>query len=204
VVDGAFDWRVDEWRAPDLRDLVLYELHVGSFTPEGTFDAAAERLPALRELGITAVELMPVAQFPGARGWGYDGVLAFATQRSYGGPEALKRFVDAAHALDMNVFLDVVYNHLGPEGNYLGRYGPYFTDTYHTPWGAALNFDGPAATTCAATSSRALSSGRTSSASTASAWMPFTRSSTAPPGRSCRSSLMQCASGRSEKAGTWC
>ncbi|HSJ33003.1 MAG TPA: malto-oligosyltrehalose trehalohydrolase [Longimicrobiales bacterium] len=136
-----FQWQTSEWRAPQLRDLVIYEMHIGTFTPEGTFDAAIERLPALRELGITALEIMPVAQFPGNRNWGYDGVFAFAAQSSYGGPTGLKRFVDAAHAHDLNVILDVVYNHVGPEGNYLPRFGPYFTETYHTPWGAALNFD---------------------------------------------------------------
>lgn len=141
VVSRAFDWQTASWRAPDLRDLVIYELHIGTFTPEGTFDAAIDRLPVLRNLGITAVEIMPIAQFPGRRNWGYDGVLAFAAQNSYGGPSGLKRFVDAAHALDLNVLLDVVYNHLGPEGNYLPRFAPYFTDTYHTPWGPALNFD---------------------------------------------------------------
>jgi maltooligosyltrehalose trehalohydrolase len=141
VESAAFDWQTQSWRQPELRDLVLYELHVGTFTREGTFDAAIERLPALHDLGITAVEIMPIAQFPGVRNWGYDGVFPFATQNSYGGPVALKRFVDAAHALDLNVILDVVYNHLGPEGNYLLGHGPYFTDTYHTPWGAALNFD---------------------------------------------------------------
>ena len=136
-----FQWQTDDWRAPQLRDLVIYEMHIGTFTPEGTFDAAIGRLPALRELGVTAIEIMPVAQFPGSRNWGYDGVFAFAAQSSYGGPAGLKRFVDAAHAHDLNVILDVVYNHLGPEGNYLPRFGPYFTETYHTPWGAALNFD---------------------------------------------------------------
>lgn len=141
VESAAFEWQTQSWRQPELRDLVLYELHVGTFTQEGTFDAAIERLPALRDIGITAVEIMPIAQFPGARNWGYDGVFAFAAQNSYGGATGLKRFVDAAHALDVNVILDVVYNHLGPEGNYLLRHGPYFTDTYHTPWGAALNFD---------------------------------------------------------------
>ena len=141
IVPADFDWQTTTWRPPELRDLVVYEMHVGTFTAEGTFDAAIERLPALRDLGITAVELMPIAQFPGSRNWGYDGVFAFAVQNSYGGPAALKRFVDAAHARDLNVLLDVVYNHLGPEGNYLLRHGPYFTDMYHTPWGAALNFD---------------------------------------------------------------
>ena len=141
VVSTEFDWRVSTWRAPELRDLVIYELHVGTFTPEGTFDAVIERLPELRSLGITALEIMPVAQFPGTRNWGYDGVLTFAAQNSYGGPLGLKRLVDAAHEHDLNVILDVVYNHLGPEGNYLPQLGRYFTGIYHTPWGAAMNVD---------------------------------------------------------------
>ena len=141
IVSTEFDWNVSSWRTPDLHELVIYELHVGTFTPEGTFDAAIERLPDLRRLGVTALEIMPVAQFPGARNWGYDGVLAFAAQNSYGGPLGLKRLVDAAHQHDLNVILDVVYNHLGPEGNYLPQFGRYFTDTYHTPWGAAMNVD---------------------------------------------------------------
>lgn len=142
VTGPAFPWAIDEWPSPDLADMVLYELHVGTFTPEGTFDAALERLPKLRELGITAIELMPVAQFPGTRNWGYDGACPFAVQWSYGGVAGLKRFIDAAHALQMHVVLDVVYNHLGPEGNYLRRFGPYFNPAYQTPWGEALNFDG--------------------------------------------------------------
>ncbi|HEX6308568.1 MAG TPA: malto-oligosyltrehalose trehalohydrolase [Longimicrobiales bacterium] len=141
VSSAAFDWHTATWQPPDLRTMVLYELHVGTFTPDGTLDAAIPRLAALRELGITAVELMPLAQFPGTRNWGYDGVFAFAVQSSYGGPAALKRFVDAAHELGLHVVLDVVYNHVGPEGNCLTEYGHYFTDTYHTPWGAAVNFD---------------------------------------------------------------
>ncbi|HEX6134938.1 MAG TPA: malto-oligosyltrehalose trehalohydrolase [Longimicrobiales bacterium] len=141
VVGTGFEWRTASWQAPELRTMVLYELHVGTFTPEGTLDAAIPRLPALRDLGITAVELMPLAQFSGTRNWGYDGVFAFAVQNSYGGPAALKRFVDAAHALDLHVVLDVVYNHVGPEGNYLPTFGHYFTGTYHTPWGAAINVD---------------------------------------------------------------
>lgn len=143
VTDTGFPWTVDHWPPPDLADMVLYELHVGTFTPEGTFDAALARLPALRELGISAIELMPVAQFPGTRNWGYDGAFPFAVQWSYGGVTGLKRFVDAAHALGMHVVLDVVYNHLGPEGNYLRAFGSYFNPAYHTPWGDALNFDGP-------------------------------------------------------------
>ncbi len=143
VVETDFAWTDAGWLGPTLDEYVLYELHVGTFTASGTFAAAAERLPALRDLGVTAIELMPVAQFPGSRNWGYDGVLPYATQNSYGGPHGLKRFVDCAHAEGMAVCLDVVYNHLGPEGNHLARFGPYFTETYHTPWGAALNFDGP-------------------------------------------------------------
>jgi len=141
VVASAFDWQTDIWTAPTLDDLVLYELHVGTFTGEGTFDAIIPRLRELKQLGVNALELLPIAQFPGARNWGYDGVFAFAAQSSYGGPHALKRLVDAAHAEGMWIFLDVVYNHLGPEGNYLPAYAPYFTDVYRTPWGAALNYD---------------------------------------------------------------
>ncbi|MBW3658161.1 MAG: malto-oligosyltrehalose trehalohydrolase, partial [Actinobacteria bacterium] len=140
---GAFDWTDDGWRPPLLRDQVLYELHVGTFTPDGTFDAIVPRLPDLRELGVTTIELMPVWQFPGARNWGYDGVLPYAVQDSYGGPEGLRRLVDAAHAAGIAVVLDVVYNHYGPEGNHLRDFGPYFTDEYATPWGDAVNVDGP-------------------------------------------------------------
>jgi maltooligosyltrehalose trehalohydrolase len=131
------------WRGRPLHEYVVSEVHVGTFTEEGTFDAAAEHLDALVDVGITAVEVMPVAQFPGTRNWGYDGVFPYAVQHSYGGPHAFRRFVDAAHALGLCVVLDVVYNHLGPEGNVLRAYGPYFTERYHTPWGDALNFDGP-------------------------------------------------------------
>jgi maltooligosyltrehalose trehalohydrolase len=145
VVAGDFPWTDAAWKNPALRTHVLYELHVGTFTTAGTFDAAAEHLAELRELGVTAVELMPVAQFTGARNWGYDGVALFAAQNSYGGPAGLKRFVDAAHRHGLAVVLDVVYNHLGPEGNYLGEFGPFFTERYKTPWGPALNFDGPGA-----------------------------------------------------------
>lgn len=137
----AFAWRDGEWRAPALKDAVIYELHVGTFTAEGTFAAAEARLDCLKTLGVTHVELMPVASFPGARGWGYDGVDLFAPQESYGGPEALKHFVNAAHAHGLAVLLDVVYNHLGPAGNYLARFGPYFTASHHTPWGDAVNFE---------------------------------------------------------------
>jgi maltooligosyltrehalose trehalohydrolase len=142
VVTTDFAWTDQTWGGIALRDYIIYELHVGTFTPQGTFDAVIERLDYLKELGVTAVELMPVAQFPGSRNWGYDGVYPFAVQDSYGGPAGLKRLVDAAHAKGLAVILDVVYNHLGPEGNYLGQYGHYFTDRYQTPWGQAINFDG--------------------------------------------------------------
>jgi len=137
------DWSDGAWRGMPLEQLVLYELHVGSFTAEGTFDAVVPRLAGLADLGVTAIELMPVAEFPGGRNWGYDGVFPYAAQSTYGGPEGLMRLVDAAHAAGIAVCLDVVYNHLGPEGNVLGRYGPYFTDRYRTPWGQAVNVDGP-------------------------------------------------------------
>jgi maltooligosyltrehalose trehalohydrolase len=143
VVGSDFEWHDEGWKGIALEDLVVYELHVGTFTPEGTFDAVIAKLDQLKELGITAVELLPVAQFPGTRNWGYDGVYVGAAQSSYGGPRALKRLVDACHQRGLGILLDVVYNHLGPEGNYLGEYGPYFTDRYKTPWGLALNFDGP-------------------------------------------------------------
>ncbi|MGH2615759.1 MAG: malto-oligosyltrehalose trehalohydrolase [Thermomicrobiales bacterium] len=144
IVDpAAFAWEVDAWDLPSFRDWVIYELHVGTFTPEGTFAAIAPRLPYLKDLGVTAIELMPIAQFPGERNWGYDGVLPYAAQHSYGGPDGLRRLVDACHREGIAVILDVVYNHLGPEGNVVHHFGPYFTDRYRTPWGDAINFDGP-------------------------------------------------------------
>jgi maltooligosyltrehalose trehalohydrolase len=143
VVDlPHFQWTDQNWQGRTLERSIFYELHVGTYTAEGTFDALISRLPELADLGITTIELMPVAQFPGSRNWGYDGVYPFAPQNSYGGPESLQRFVNAAHEHSLSVALDVVYNHLGPEGNYLNAYGPYFTDRYRTPWGQALNFDG--------------------------------------------------------------
>ncbi|MFE2291555.1 malto-oligosyltrehalose trehalohydrolase [Streptomyces sp. NPDC059452] len=143
VVDqGAYAWR-NGWAGRRLNRAVLYELHVGTYTPEGTFDAAAARLGHLAELGVTHVSLMPVCPFPGTHGWGYEGVSLWAVHEPYGGPEGLKRFVDAAHGLGLGVVLDVVHNHLGPSGNYLPAFGPYFTDTHHTPWGAAVNLDAP-------------------------------------------------------------
>jgi maltooligosyltrehalose trehalohydrolase len=143
VVDSDFAWTDNSWFGIPLEQYVLYELHVGTFTPHGTFDAIIPRISELRDLGITAIELMPVAQFPGNRNWGYDGVYPFAVQNSYGGPANLKRLINACHQQGIAVALDVVYNHLGPEGNYLGDFGPYFADFYRTPWGQAVNFDGP-------------------------------------------------------------
>ncbi|MHB1987250.1 MAG: malto-oligosyltrehalose trehalohydrolase [Acidimicrobiales bacterium] len=143
VVDQtAFSWTDGSWRGRELASAVLYELHVGTFTPEGTFTAAIDRLEHLTVLGIDFIEVMPVAEASGDRGWGYDGVSWFAPHHAYGGPDGLKAFVDSAHGAGIGVILDVVYNHLGPEGNYLAEIGPYFTDRYRTNWGDALNFDG--------------------------------------------------------------
>lgn len=138
-----FSWTDHSWQGLNQRDLVIYELHVGTFSKRGTFEALTEKLDYFLELGINAIELMPIAQFPGKRNWGYDGVSPYAVQNSYGEPDSLKAFIDAAHSARIAVILDVVYNHLGPEGNYLPRFAPYFTDKYATPWGKALNFDGP-------------------------------------------------------------
>lgn len=139
----AYRWSDGAWRGTAREDLVIYELHVGAFTPEGNFDAVVPRLPELLALGVTAIELMPVAQFAGDRNWGYDGVFPYSVQNSYGGPRSLQRLVDAAHRAGLAVILDVVYNHFGSEGNYGGNFGPYFTDRYRTPWGLAINYDGP-------------------------------------------------------------
>src|SRR5260370_11997437 len=142
IVDpDRFTWSDQAWRGLPLKDYVIYELHVGTFTPQGTLDSSIAKLSYLKQLGITVIELMPVAAFPGTRNWGYDGVSPYAVQASYGGPDGLRRFVDAAHAMGLAVILDVVYNHLGHEGNYLRQFGPYFTDKHKTPWGAALNYD---------------------------------------------------------------
>ncbi len=143
VVDLRYPWTDAAWRGRPLAEHVLYELHVGTFTRAGTLDAAIARLDDLHKLGVTAIELMPLAQFPGERNWGYDGVYPFAVQNSYGGAAALQRFVDACHARSLAVVLDVVHNHLGPEGNYLADFGPYFTDRFRTPWGPAVNLEGP-------------------------------------------------------------
>jgi len=141
VVNPVFDWTDSAWSGIPLEDYVIYELHVGTFTPEGSFESIIPYLDELADIGITAIELMPVAQFSGARNWGYDGVYPFAAQNSYGGPYGLKKLVNASHERGLAVILDVVYNHIGPEGNYLPNFGPYFTDRYRTPWGPALNFD---------------------------------------------------------------
>ena len=134
-------WNDSGWTGISQEEMILYELHVGTFTPEGTFKAVIPRLKDLAELGVNAVEIMPVAQFPGDRNWGYDGVYPYAVQNSYGSPEDFKQLIDAAHQQGIAIILDVVYNHFGPEGNYTALHAPYFTDTYHTPWGEAINFD---------------------------------------------------------------
>jgi maltooligosyltrehalose trehalohydrolase len=144
VNPGGFDWQDDDWIGRPWEEAVIYELHVGAFTPEGAFHGVEQKLDYLRDLGVTAIELMPVADFPGARNWGYDGVLLYAPDSSYGRPEDLKRLIQAAHARGLMVFLDVVYNHFGPEGNYLHVFSPqFFTDRHRTPWGDAINFAGP-------------------------------------------------------------
>jgi maltooligosyltrehalose trehalohydrolase len=145
VEPGGFVWTDSGWQGLALKDYVVYELHVGTFTPEGTFDAVTRKLAHLKSLGVTAVELMPVAEFPGGRNWGYDGAHLYAPQSTYGGPEGLKRLVDACHREGLAFVLDVVYNHLGPEGNYAGEYMPLFSETHKSPWGAGLNFDGEGA-----------------------------------------------------------
>ncbi len=143
VNPDRYQWNDQGWRGIPLEQHIIYELHVGTISPQGTFDGVITLLDYLCDLGITSVQLMPVAQFPGDRNWGYDGTFPFAPQNSYGGPDGLKRLIDACHARGLAVILDVVYNHLGPEGNYLHAFGPYFTDRYRTPWGDAVNFDGP-------------------------------------------------------------
>jgi maltooligosyltrehalose trehalohydrolase len=144
IVDpDTFAWTDQDWKGRPLKDYIIYELHTGTFTPEGTFDGIIERLEYLKRLGISVIEIMPVAAFPGWRNWGYDGVSPYAVQTSYGGPDGLKRLVNAAHGTGLAVMLDVVYNHLGNEGNYLRLFGPYFTGRHTTPWGEAINFDAP-------------------------------------------------------------
>jgi maltooligosyltrehalose trehalohydrolase len=143
VIDhSTYQWQDKNWKPPAFEDIILYELHIGTFTDEGTFESAISKLDHLTEIGVNAIEIMPVAQFPGNRNWGYDSVYPYAVQNSYGGPNRLKKLVDACHQKGIAVFLDVVYNHLGPEGNYFEQFAPYFTDHYKTPWGKAVNFDG--------------------------------------------------------------
>ncbi len=143
VDHSRFAWTDAKWQPRPLSSALIYELHIGTFTPQGTFDAAIERLNELAALGVTHIELMPVNEFPGKRGWGYDGVDLYAPHHAYGGPDGLKRLVDAAHGAGLAVILDVVYNHLGPDGNYLAKFGPYFNSHHRTNWGDAMNFDGP-------------------------------------------------------------
>ena len=143
VIDpNAFRWTDRDWKGVAMADLVIYELHVGTFSASGDFAGAIGHLAELKQLGVTAIEIMPVAEFPGGRNWGYDGVHLYAPQSTYGGPEELRRLVNSAHEAGLAVILDCVYNHVGPEGNYLGAFGPYFTETYRTPWGKAVNYDG--------------------------------------------------------------
>src|SRR6202789_1803900 len=139
--NSLFKWRDKRWQGPPLSGAVIYEVHIGTFSEEGTFDGAIAHLDHLAELGITHIEVMPIADWAGNRGWGYDGVSLFAVSESYGGPDGFKRFVDACHAKNLAVILDVVYNHFGPVGNYTNKFGPYLTEKHKTPWGAAVNFD---------------------------------------------------------------
>lgn len=150
TIDPWFPWTDAHWQAPPLASAVIYELHIGTFTPEGTFDGAIAKLDYLAQLGVTHVELMPVNQFSGRWGWGYDGVDLYAPHSAYGCPQALKRLVDACHSKGLAVILDVVYNHLGPVGNYVGNFAPYFTERYSTPWGKRSTWTDRAAPKCAA------------------------------------------------------
>ncbi len=193
VDHSAFVWGDQRWRGGTWASSVLYECHIGTFTPAGTFDAAIERLDHVATLGVTAIEILPVAEAIGSRGWGYDGVDLWAPHHAYGGPEGLKRFVDAAHRHGLAVILDVVYNHLGPAGNYLSEFGPYFTDRYSTPWGAAINVDG--ATRCGGSSSTTPACGCATTTSMGCGWMRCTPSSTrvrCPCSRSSPSPWMGC------------
>lgn len=142
VIDhNQMNWTDSNWSGIPFEEIIIYEIHVGTFTDEGTFAAIIPRLKELHEFGINAIELMPIGQFPGNRNWGYDGVFPYAVQTSYGGPEGLKKLVDAAHQQGISIILDVIYNHFGPEGNYMSEYGPYFTDAHKTAWGSGINFD---------------------------------------------------------------
>lgn len=141
VIETDFSWGDTGWRGLSMKDYIFYEIHVGTFSPEGTFEGVVKKIPYLKKLGVTSIEIMPVGQFPGKRNWGYDGVGFYAVQGAYGGPQGLKKLINACHRDGLAVCLDVVYNHWGPEGNYMEDFGPYFTDRYRTPWGKAVNFD---------------------------------------------------------------
>ena len=141
VIDRSFNWTDDNWKGLPMEDLIIYELHTGTFTEKHNFEGIIDKLNYLVDLGINAIEIMPVAQFSGSRNWGYDGVYPYAVQNSYGGADGLKKLVDAAHAKGIAIILDVVYNHIGPEGGYQSNFAPYFTKKYSTPWGDALNYD---------------------------------------------------------------
>ena len=143
VNHSSFVWKDNDWQGIKFEDMIMYELHIGTFSPQGTFAGAKSRASELSRMGINAVELMPVSQFSGTRNWGYDGVFPFAVQNTYGGPEELKKLVAEFHANGIAVILDVVYNHIGPEGNFLGDFGPYFLFNRNSPWGPSINFDGP-------------------------------------------------------------
>lgn len=141
IPENSYKWKDNEWKGLPISEMIIYELHVGTFTAEGTFEAVIGKIEYLKELGVNTLEIMPVSQYPGNRNWGYDGVYPYAAQDSYGGPLGLKKMIDACHQSGIAVLLDAVYNHMGPEGNYLSQFGPYFTDKYQTPWGKALNYD---------------------------------------------------------------
>ncbi len=177
----AFAWSDRSWAGTSLAGAVIYELHVGTFTPEGTLDAAAARLDHLVDLGVTVVELLPVSPFPGRHGWGYDGIAPYAVHEPYGGPAALQRFVDSAHAHGLGVCLDVVYNHLGPDGNRLAEFGPYLTDAHVTPGGRRSTWTPPAPARCGAGCSTTSASGWSTSTSTGCDSTPSTSCTTVAP-----------------------
>ena len=179
---AAYLWRAADWRGRPWHEAVILEAHVGTFTPQGSYRAIIDKLDHLVETGITALELMPLADFAGSRNWGYDGVLWYAPDSAYGRPEDLKALIDAAHQHGLMVMLDVVYNHFGPEGNYLGRYAPDFFTDAQTPWGSAVDYRVPR---CAPSRSRMRCIGCATTASTGCGWTPFTRSPSRAKSRCC-------------------